>query len=778
MDKQMRAAILLPVLEKTRKVLAHPRVAQVAAQAGLALMGYIVSGAALFEGAHPFGVAWGAAFCCQGYGFGAALGAFLGYAALGAGGLHYCAALLVCTACAVVFARTKLEGSRVFMAFCAFFALLCTGSAMLMVHFSSRGLVLLVCEVLLCAGFVYFYSLAGEEAAPGTGRERMRLAGLAAVFLSLLLAFEPWRVFHVISPARVAAVLTVMAVAHCAGAGAGAGAGVAFGAALDLASGMQPHFAGVYGFAGLLAGICKARSRLAFAVSFVLANCAATLWGLGDPRAVAGLYECFCASVFFLLLPEGVFARLRAGFATQAAQGGVAPPQRASSSAVTRLRQATRALEALSMALTDVTDRFGRHNDEDITQVFRRASDKVCSRCPVSAACWDRDYVATLGAMNDVTDQLRQQGKLEPEDYPSYFSARCVNLRPFTGVVNDEYAALLRRRRQQAKAGGTRQLMRQQVEGVQGVLRDVEAGLLDVPEYYPSLQNRARSVAAAYFHRPAVTLYTEQGRMYCEVRVAGEEDLPEDAAAFTKSLSLALGRDFQPPEPVLSGKGTVVRCCERERFAVQVSCALRKKEGESVSGDQNMNFRTEDGRAVIMLADGMGSGEGAAAVSLDTLAFVARFAKAGCSLCESARAVAPVLAARLEERGFVTLDLLEIDLFTGRCALTKYGAAPSWLLSGGRARKFCSHALPAGLDPGNAPPEPEYFDLKDTCTLVMLSDGVADALDGDWFINCARQCAAPGEMAAAAIDAAARRAERPLDDMTALVISVTKCSEP
>lgn len=777
MDKQMRIAALLPLVDQARKVLERPFVGQVAAQAGLALMGYIVSGAVLFDGAHPFGVAWGAAFCCQGYGFGAALGAFLGYARMGVAGLHYCAALLVCTACAIVFARTKLEGSRLFMSFCAFFSLLCTGSAMLMVHFTSRGLVLLLCEVFLVAGFVYFYSLAGEEAAPGTGRERLRLAGLAAVFLSLLLAFEPWRVLHIISPARAAAVLTVMAIAHCAGAGAGAGAGVSFGAALDLASGMQPHFAGVYGFAGLLAGVGKARSRLGFAASFVLANCAATLWSLGDPRAVAGLYECFCASVFFLVLPEGLFARLRSAFAVQGAQAGAAPPRGMAENAGARLRQAMRALESLSLALTDVTDRFGGHNDEDVTQVFRRASDKVCSRCPVAAACWDRDYVSTLGAMNDVTDQLRQQGKLEPEDYPSYFSARCINLRPFIGAVNDEYAALMRRRRQQAKAGGTRQLLRQQYEGVQGVLRDVEAGLLDTPEYYPSLQNRAQSVAAAYFHRPVVTLYTEQGRMYCEVRVAGEEDLPEDTEAFTKSLSLALNRAFQPPQAVLSAKGKVMRCCERERFAVQVSCALRKKEGESVSGDQNMNFRTGDGRAVIMLADGMGSGDGAAAVSLDTLDFIARFAKAGCSLCESARAVAPVLAARMEERGFATLDLLEIDLFTGRSALTKYGAAPSWLLSGGRARKFCSHALPAGLDPGNAPPEPEYFDLKDTCTLVMLSDGVADSLDGDWFLNCARQCAAPGEMAAAAIEAAVQRAERPLDDMTALVISITRCSE-
>lgn len=772
MDKQTRGSVALPnAFQAVWKTARQPWAAKILRQGGMAGMGYLLAGVELLEGAHPLGLAWGAAFCGQGQGAGALVGALLGYGALGSQGLPYCAALLVCAACALVFTRLKMEGGRLFMSFCAFLSLLCTGSAALMVHFSSRGMALLLCEVVLCGCMVYCYCLAGEQAAPGTEKDKLRLVGVGAVLLSLLLAAEPVRLFHILSPARAVAVLTVMAVAYCGGGAGGAAAGVAFGAALDLAAGVEPHFAGVYGCAGLLAGLSHARSRLAFACGFVLAHCAATLWGLEDPRAVAGLYECFCASVFFLVLPPQVFRWLRA-VASPPASVEVSP--RLAQAAGARLRQATRALEALSMTLADAAEKVGRHNDEDISQVFKRAAERVCSRCPVCTSCWDKDYVSTFGAMNDVTARLRQQGKLEPEDFPTYFGARCVHLRPFTGAVNDAYAALLRRRRQQSKSGGAKQLLRQQFEGVQGVLRDVESGLRETPEYFPSLQNRAQNVAAAYFHRPRVTLYAEQSRMYCEIRVAGEEDLPEDDEAFTRSLSLALGRHFMRPEPVLSARGKTVRCRERERFAVQVSCAVRKKEGESVSGDQNMNFRTEDGRAVIMLADGMGSGDGAAAVSLDTLALIARFAKAGCSLCESARAVAPVLAARLEERGFATLDLLEIDLFSGRCALTKYGAAPSWLLSGGQAKRFVCQGLPAGLTAGEPSPEPIHFTLEDTCTLVMLSDGVADALDGDWFLQCAKRCAAPADMAAAAIDAAVRRAERPLDDMTALVVSIVK----
>jgi stage II sporulation protein E len=492
---------------------------------------------------------------------------------------------------------------------------------------------------------------------------------------------------------------------------------------------------GVYGFAGLLAGCCRDKKRLPFAVWFVLANCAATLWGLDSDRALAGLYECFCASVFFLVVPQGTLAGLQGRFSRpEQAEGLPALP----SSGGKRLRQAAQALEALSMALTDVTDRLGRRNEQDIAQVFRRASDKVCGRCPVRGTCWDKDYVTTMGAMNDVTQRLRGRGKLEPEDFPFFFAARCLNMRQFTGAVNDEYAAWLRRRRQQAQRGGARQLMRRQYEGIQGLLQDMAFSAEQGPEYYPSLQNRAQNIAAAYFRRPTVQLYCQQGRMYCEIRVGDPDDLPEDAAAFTRSLSLALGRDFGPLEPQLSARGMAVRCNEQERFAVETGWAQRKKEGQAVSGDQQARFLTEDGRAVIMLADGMGSGEGAAAVSMDALSLIGRFAKAGCSLCESARAVVPMLAARLEERGFTTLDLLEIDLFSGRCALTKYGAAPTWLLAGGRARKLESRALAAGLEAGAPPPEPEYFTLREDCRILMVSDGAAEGLDEPFLLEYLR----------------------------------------
>ena len=436
MDKQTwaRGGVLR---RRMQTAASRPWAAGALYQAGLTIGGYILSGAPLLGQTYPLGLAWGAAFCGGYYGYGAAVGAFIGYAlGLGEAGLHYCASLLVCAACAMVFARAWAEGARLMMPVSAAVTLWCTGSAVLATQFSLQGLILLGCEGALCAGFVYFYGAALSPAGAGAPGEKTRLAGQAALFLSVLLVLEPWRVFEIVSPARALAALSVMCLAYCAGGGGGAAAGVAFGAAMDLSAGLEIHFLGVYGFAGLLSGCCRGKKRLPFAVWFVLANCAATLWGLGSDRALAGLYECFCASVFFLVVPQGTLAGLQGRFSRQEQAEGL-PISRPAGGGGKRLRQAAQALEALSMALTDVTDRLGRRNEQDVAQVFRRASGKVCGRCPVRGTCWDKDYVSTMGAMNDVTQRLRSRGKLEPEDFPFFFAARCLNMRQFTGAVND-----------------------------------------------------------------------------------------------------------------------------------------------------------------------------------------------------------------------------------------------------------------------------------------------------------------------------------------------------
>ena len=95
-------------------------------------------------------------------------------------------------------------------------------------------------------------------------------------------------------------------------------------------------------------------------------------------------------------------------------------------------------------------------------------------------------------------------------------------------------------------------------------------------------------------------------------------------------------------------------------------------------------------------------------------------------MAESTGAVLPVLTARFPRWGFVTLDLLEVNLFTGEALLLKYGAAPSLLFRGRQGQKLVGRCLPAGLEEDTA--QPQTLTLLPGDRILLLSDGMWESV--------------------------------------------------
>ena len=71
-------------------------------------------------------------------------------------------------------------------------------------------------------------------------------------------------------------------------------------------------------------------------------------------------------------------------------------------------------------------------NDNDAASVFDRAAGRICKRCPLQTACWQRDYVSTFNALNDALPAMLERGRGESGDFPAYFSNRCMKFPEFS----------------------------------------------------------------------------------------------------------------------------------------------------------------------------------------------------------------------------------------------------------------------------------------------------------------------------------------------------------
>ena len=741
----------------------------------------VLAGAEILDGCAPFGLSM---VGCSGSGLGgfaALLGACFGYLAFRglAEGLRYVAAAILIFSVAFAFFDIKLYRRGWFMP--AVTAALSGATGF--VYLGEGGwelsaVVFFLTELLLSGACVYFYRTAFSPWLDKREEGELSTRQLASLFILgstvLISLAQLTLVGDLISAGRVLAALAVMVFASQGGLGSGAAAGVAAGLSMDLARGGGDWSCTVcYGCAGLVTGAFQGLSRTGCAVAYVLTNAVVVLWAWQGGAELPLLYEVFAASVLFLLLPEQLLRKVRARLRREGAPGTA---DRAAAYVRDRLTQTAEAFRTLYESMRG-SFRGHASNDADLSTVFDRAADKVCRRCALRDACWQRDYNTTFAALNDALPAMAERGRGEAGDFPQHFATRCLHFPQFLSAANEALTAALCRRQYQSRLQENRAAVFRQYGTLSALLGQAASELSGALTPDPVREKRLRRhLTALGLEGDAWVYYDQAGHLRCEV--AGPDLAPLRKEAERAALSALLGTSLHPAEeepPVGAGEHLVFT--QAEPFQAVMGAAARQKGGETVSGDAGGLLRTPEGLLYVMLCDGMGSGPAASRESKLAVRLLEQFLRAGVQADTALKTLNAALALRSEEEGgFTTVDLLELDLFTGAAALYKFGAAPTYLRRGGSVSRVTGAALPAGLTDGErVAPDLTRLQLEAGDTVVLVSDGVADPREDQWLrdVLAAFDGESPKDLARALVDAQVGR-EGPADDRTALVLRLDR----
>jgi len=248
----------------------------------------------------------------------------------------------------------------------------------------------------------------------------------------------------------------------------------------------------------------------------------------------------------------------------------------------------------------------------------------------------------------------------------------------------------------------------------------------------PETRRRVEAAMAALGLEGRVTVYPDQyGHLQLEVEGQGAEQLSREGEI--GRLSAILGCPLRDAD---SQRGRA-HLTQKEPLMAVAGVAGADRAGQSMSGDAGVWFKDDAGRLNFLLCDGMGSGPAAREDSENALRLLEKFLRAGLPPEEALTTVGEALALRGEEEGgFTTVDLLQIDLFSGKSAVYKLGAAPTYLRRGGAVERLSGESLPAGVAAG-ALSAPDAFPLSlDAGDCVLLvSDGVTTGKDDRWLRN-------------------------------------------
>lgn len=163
-----------------------------------------------------------------------------------------------------------------------------------------------------------------------------------------------------------------------------------------------------------------------------------------------------------------------------------------------------------------------------------------------------------------------------------------------------------------------------------------------------------------------------------------------------------------------------------DNYNIQIGMAKSTKSGSPVSGDSALHTKLQDGKYLLVLSDGMGSGPEAMKSSKIAVKMLERLLAAGFEKDVSLKLINSTLSANTEEDMYATLDIEILDLYNGNMEFIKNSACPTYIKRGRDVQLLKSMTLPTGIL--NDVDLVVYdFDLQDGDIIVMCTDGVIDS---------------------------------------------------
>ena len=166
------------------------------------------------------------------------------------------------------------------------------------------------------------------------------------------------------------------------------------------------------------------------------------------------------------------------------------------------------------------------------------------------------------------------------------------------------------------------------------------------------------------------------------------------------------------------------------KYRVLTGVARTAKEGENVSGDNYSFLRLSNGKVIVTITDGMGSGKLAYDESETVIEMIEQLVEAGFREEMALRLVNSTLIFSQKTDIFSTVDLCVIDLNSGICECIKCGAAATYIRKKNSVRIVSNDTMPIGILP-EASPSGTSHRLGDGDLIIMLSDGVTDSFPGE-----------------------------------------------
>lgn len=434
-------------------------------------------------------------------------------------------------------------------------------------------------------------------------------------------------------------------------------------------------------------------------------------------------------------------------------------------------------LDKLSCAFLRMEEDSSAITEEAYQELREDVRERVCRGCERKKVCRAVDMLQELiytiekyGAELNVETKRKMQKK-------------CVHAPQFLRTVVDVYKNEKHNQMWKQRIAENRKGCAVQLDAfaqmIQHSTRELGASIFVDEHLEKKIKTRFSKMGLKLLS--TVFMVTENGRYEIHVTVKAVKGEYVTTKEVAKVLSDCTGREMVmcKEERVMVGmEYTTLVCVEGPKFHTLQGVAKIGKGCEKISGDNFSMLELPGGKQAVILSDGMGAGQTAFQESSMVVEVLEELLDAGFPKETALQMLNTAMVMGREDVHFSTIDMGQIDLYTGKCELTKAGASTTFIKYNDKVESIKSTSLPMGVM-ANLEVDSVERQLQDGDMIIMVTDGVMDALpvgEQDFLMHAIVEGTSlnnPKELAHHILEQVLQcSGEVPLDDMTVVVVGI------
>lgn len=409
----------------------------------------------------------------------------------------------------------------------------------------------------------------------------------------------------------------------------------------------------------------------------------------------------------------------------------------------------------------------------------RNITSEVCSRCcyscPFQANCKEK-MGDTSYAVGSLVVAAMDNGKATLLDTPPILTNQCKRVNTLLNSTNETVSKYRKKQQIEQSIEQGREMIIAQMGGVGLLLEKLSENMKTGICYDTLLEKRifeelcreniiANDIIVYGIHNTIERITLNVRECDADNKIIGEV---LSSYMDTKMLEIKREKNIK--------NNVVLHFIMAPKFdVVYGDMALSKNEDEEC-GDNRKAVRISEDKLMLILSDGMGSGQKAYNSSMNAILMIENFYRAGFDHNTVLACVGRLLGLR-EEEDFNALDIVVMDIKKGLADFIKQGGRESFILSNGTVEVINCGSLPLGIVE-DIYPIIEQRQLNDGDIIVLASDGVLDSLGVDMIkeILLTSNTINPQIFAELIVNNAERMAEEKgnRDDMSCIVGRIVK----